>query len=133
MRKLALRTLLAALPLAALAATPATAGGPVETTILQHSSCGIDHPDDLCVYYGFVDSDNQKCISGRKVKIYRYVDTGGSPELELIDTAKTSRHGGFAGVGLPSDVSAAKAKALKRIVGSGANRVVCKAATYNGA
>jgi len=129
LRKLALGTLLAALPLTVMAAAPATAGGPVETTIVQHVSCG-GHPDpNLCVYSGFVDSTNAKCLPGRTVKMFRFING----EIKLVDTGKTSRRGGFGGVGPPSDVSAAKAKVLKRVVGSGANRVVCRGASYTGA
>jgi hypothetical protein len=128
MRKLALTTVLPVVAIAGLIAPPASAGGGSFPTTFGDVgvSCGIDppNPEDTCLYSGYIDSPRAKCIPNRKVKMFALVGVEGNPEL--VDVGTTSRKGGFGGLGRPSDVSAAKFKVTKRVIGSGDNRVVCR-------
>jgi hypothetical protein len=90
-------------------------------------SCGADLPGDRCLYSGVIDSESKKCIEGRKVKMYALLN--GGADTQLVDTGTTSEHGGFGGMGIPSDVSAAKFKVSKSQVGN----LTCKAKKYVGA
>ena len=89
-------------------------------------SCGPDLPGDKCLYSGVIDSESKKCIQGRKVKMFAFLDGGAT--IKLVDTGTTSKHGGFAGVGIPSDVSAAKFKAVESKVGD----LTCKGKSFTG-
>jgi hypothetical protein len=83
-------------------------------------------PDaDHCLYSGFITSKD-KCLANRKVKMFRLL-TGG--ETRLVDTDRTSGNGAFAGIGRPSEVSAAKFKVLREKRGND----VCGGAHFTGA
>ena len=41
----------------------------------QLSRCQIS-PGDKCIYSGVIDSESKKCIEGRKVKMYAYINSG---------------------------------------------------------
>jgi hypothetical protein len=128
MRKLALATALPVVVIAGLLAAPASAGGGSFPTTFGDVgvSCGIDPPNpvDICLYSGYIDSPRAKCIPNRKVKMFALVGVSGDPEL--VDVGTTSKKGAFGGLGRPSDVSAAKFRAVKRVIGGGDNRVVCR-------
>jgi len=89
-------------------------------------NCGPEYPGDQCLYSGVIDSQSKKCIEGRKVKMYAFIN-GGSDQV-LVDTGTTSENGAFAGMGISSDVSNAKWKVTKSKVGN----LTCKGKTYNG-
>ncbi len=89
-------------------------------------SCSADLPGDKCLYSGVIDSESKKCIEGRKVKMYAYVNSG--TDQVLVDTGTTSEHGGFGGMGIPSDVSAAKFKVSESQVGN----LTCKGKKFVG-
>jgi hypothetical protein len=127
MRKLVLGTVLPVVAIGGLLAAPASAGGSFPTTFGDVGvNCGIDppNPEDICLYSGYIDSPRAKCIPNRRVKMFALVGVEERPKL--VDIDGTSRKGAFAGLGRPSDVSAAKFKVLKRVIGSGDNRVVCR-------
>jgi hypothetical protein len=135
MRKLVLATALPVVAIAGLLASPASAGGGSFPTTFGDVgvNCGIDppNPQDICLYSGYIDSPRARCIPNRKVKMFALVGVQGNPEL--VDVGTTSRKGGFGGLGRPSDVSAAKFKVLKRVLGSGDNKVVCRAKSITSA
>jgi hypothetical protein len=62
--------------------------------------------------------------------MFALVGMAGVPEL--VDVGKTSREGAFAGIGRPSDVSAAKFTVLRKTIGSGNDKIVCMAKTFTG-
>jgi hypothetical protein len=106
----------------------AHAGAEAKTTFVDVGvSCGGELPPGKCLYLGVIDSESKKCVQGRTVEMFALLD-GGS-KVKLVDTGTTSKHGGFAGVGQPSDVSAAKFKVLK----SKAGDITCKAKSFTGA
>ena len=39
-------------------------------------NCCADLPGDKCLYSGVIDSESKKCIEGRKVKMYAFVNGG---------------------------------------------------------
>ncbi len=82
--------------------------------------------DDKCVYSGAIDSESKKCIDGRTVKMFAFINGGST--IKLVDTGTTSEHGGFGGVGISSDVSAAKFKVSKSQVGN----LTCKGKSFTG-
>jgi hypothetical protein len=129
MRKLVLTTVLPVIAIAGLFTAPAIAGGGSFPTQFGDVgvSCGIDppNPEDTCLYSGYIESPKAKCIPNRRVKMFALVGMAGNPEL--VDVSKTSKKGAFAGLGRPSDVSAAKFKVTKRVIGSGDKKVVCRA------
>jgi hypothetical protein len=90
-------------------------------------NCSAELPGDNCLYSGVIGSENKKCIEGRKVKMYAFVN-GGADQV-LVDTGTTSERGGFGGMGIPSDVSAAKFKVTESQVGN----VTCKGKKFVGA
>ena len=91
-------------------------GGSAKTSFVDIGvSCGGDLPNDKCLYSGVIDSESKKCIEGRKVKMFALLDGGST--TKLVDTGTTSKHGGFAGVGMPSEVSAAKFKVVESKAG----------------
>ncbi len=92
-----------ALPPGALAASIATDFGEV----------GVDCSGNAnkCRYFGYITSPNDKCLANRKVKLFRLLIDGST---ELVDVARTSKHGGFGGVGKSSEISAAKFKVLSQ-------------------
>ena len=116
--------ILLALGAMALGATQAQGRAKIDTVLAEHSvDCGWAPPD--CLYFGQLDSPEEKCIRGRKVQIFRILMGG---ERQLIDTDKTSRRGNFAGIGPSSEVSAFKLKVLPKQVGDDK----CKGTSYTG-
>jgi hypothetical protein len=89
-------------------------------------SCGADLPGNKCLYSGVIDSESEKCIKGRKVKMFAFIN--GGTETKLVDTGTTSENGAFGGLGRSSDVSAAKFKVVKSTVGN----LTCKAKSFTG-
>jgi len=89
-------------------------------------NCSPDLPDDKCLYSGVIDSESKKCIEGRKVKMYAFINGGST--VKLVDTGTTSKNGAFGGLGISSDVSNARWKVSKSNVGN----LTCKGKTYNG-
>jgi hypothetical protein len=89
-------------------------------------SCGPEYPGDKCLYSGVIDSESKKCIAGRKVKMFALINGGST--TKLVDTGTTSKNGAFAGLGISSDVSAAKFKAVE----SQAGNLTCKAKSFTG-
>jgi hypothetical protein len=134
MRKLVLGTVLSALVAVSLTAGTAGAGGGSFATTFGDTGvdCTIVHPTpDTCLYSGYIDSPKAKCIPNRKVKMFALVTMAGIPEL--VDVGTTSREGAFGGLGRPSDVSAAKFKVLRKTIGSGDNKITCRAKAFTGA
>jgi len=89
-------------------------------------NCSADLPGDNCLYSGVIDSESKKCVEGRKVKMYAYVN-GGADQV-LVDIGTTSENGAFGGMGISSDVSAAKFKVSKSQVGN----LTCKGKKFVG-
>jgi hypothetical protein len=135
MRKLVIATALSALALGGLGTLPASAGGGSFPTTFGDTqvSCGIEHPgpEEICLYSGYIVSPKAKCVPNRKVKMFALVGMPATPEL--VDVGRTSKEGGFGGLGKPSDVSAAKFKVVKKTIGSGDNKVTCRADSFIGA
>ena len=114
-----------ALGLLALGAAQAQGKAEFETTFSDHGvDCGFSPPD--CLYSGQIDSAKEKCIRGRKVKMFRLLMSG---KPQLVDTDKTTRNGNFVGLGLSSEVSAAKFKVLPKQIGDD----TCQGKTFIGA
>ena len=102
-------------------------GGTAATKFLDIGvSCSGDLPSDQCLYSGVIDSESKKCIEGRKVKMFAFVN--GGTDTQLVDTGTTSKNGAFAGMGISSDVSAAKFKAVQSKVGG----LTCKGKSFTG-
>jgi len=102
-------------------------GGSAKTSFVDIGvSCGGDLPNDKCLYSGVIDSESKKCVEGRKVKMFAFVN--GGTDTQLVDTGTTSKNGAFAGMGISSDVSAAKFKAVESKVGG----LTCKGKSFTG-
>lgn len=105
----------------------AKGGKEAKTSFLETGvSCGGDLPGDKCLYSGVIDSESKKCIEGRKVKMFAFIN--GGADTKLVDTGTTSENGAFAGMGISSDVSAAKFKVSESKVGD----LTCKGKSFTG-
>jgi hypothetical protein len=103
-------------------------GGSAKTSFIDVGvSCGGELPTNKCLYSGVIDSESRKCIQGRKVKMFALLD--GGLTTKLVDTGTTSKHGGFGGFGIPSEVSAAKFKVVESKVGG----LTCKGKSFTSA
>jgi hypothetical protein len=63
------------------------------TTVTIRGYTFVEKPN---LIYGSLDSDTQKCVAGRKVKIYDSTEQGGP--YKLTDTATASESGAWSGV-----------------------------------
>jgi hypothetical protein len=126
---------LAVVAMLGICAAPAGAGGgSAATQILDMTgNCNLEEPvpDDLCLYTGLIDSGKAKCVPNRTVRIF--VLAAPDAHLELVDTTRTSRRGGFGGLGRPSDFSAFRVKVLRKVIRTKRGRIVCKAAALTSA
>ena len=84
--------------LAACAAVPGMANGD-ETKAPVESAVEVVGADDVApgivLAWGYVDSERAECVKGRTVK-YQAGPTRKRGDLNTLDTAKTSKHGGWA-------------------------------------
>jgi hypothetical protein len=102
-------------------------GGEAKTSFVDVGvNCAPELPPDKCLYSGVIDSESKKCIAGRKVKMFAFIN--GGTVTKLVDTGTTSKHGAFAGMGISSDVSAAKFKVVESKVGD----LTCKGKSFTG-
>ena len=87
--------------------------------------CGPPPEPGICIYSGYIET-SKKCLPNRKVKMFALFMSG---PPQLADIGRTSKNGGFGGLGITGNVSAAKFKLLKKEVGG----VTCKGASFTGA
>ncbi len=74
---------------------------------------------------GTVSSAKRKCVGGRTVKIIRRFPAAGEPKL--IDTARTSTNGYWAGGGVEEINSVeGRVSVTRKVVRSGGGRLACK-------
>jgi hypothetical protein len=82
---------------------------------------------------GVVGSENDKCVAGRKVKVFAVSDLpekrGGSGTKTLVDVATTSKGGGWGARGDFTGAEGVQAKVTKKNIGSNGHRHICEADT----
>jgi hypothetical protein len=78
---------------------------------------------------GQVSSARAQCVPNRTVKVFAIFENG---SRELLDIARTSDNGAFAGVGRPSDeIDDALAKVRRKNIGGSGHRHICGKASAN--
>jgi hypothetical protein len=107
-------------------ASIAAAGGRSASTTLTLVDFADSNNNGMSDYIiGTVSSPKRKCEGGRTVKIIRRFP--GAGELKLIDTARTSTKGYWAGGGVEEINSIeGRVSVTRRVIRSGGRRLTCK-------
>ena len=109
------RTAIALLMATVFAAAAAPSAGGAPKRLVSHPSILGDAvaPDGLEVY-GLIFTDHRKCLRARKVKIFA---RNGPSDEKLIDTARSSKSGGWGAVGDFTGFFSIKARLVPKQVG----------------
>jgi hypothetical protein len=86
-------------------------------------------PTGPCLTSGWIESPRQRCLAGRKVKVFMIYSDRAPFQF---DVAATGRGGGFAAFGeIPEgDTAAIRARVTKKTFGRPGHRTTCKPATF---
>jgi hypothetical protein len=132
MRRLGLRTLLLCTAFAFVAFSAVAAArvpsSPTKVILDQFTETGSG-PDAQGHFVGHLESPKQGCVRDRTVKLFMRDGNDGS--ITLADTDKTGRHGGWVLDGGLFTIDRAQVRATRKVIGSGDNRRICKAGTFN--
>lgn len=111
MRRAAIALLVAAA--FAVAATPSVGGAP-KRLVSQPAIFGDSMVPGGLAVYGGIFTDHKKCLRGRKVKIFA---RNGPSDEKLVDTTRSSKNGGWGGLGDFTGYFSIKARLVRKQVG----------------
>jgi hypothetical protein len=106
----------------AMAVGPAQAKAPTASTTVTIQR--VSSEGSAFVTYGILDSSSRKCLANRKVKVYYDTDPNTGP-FKLVDTARTSDNGEWAGYYETQSIFRVKAVATETKVGRRHHRLTC--------
>ncbi len=111
----------------ATAAGAASAGKHYATTIdvRGENPPGGTNPN-VYIEFGQVHSTARACIAGRSLQMVETLVGGGH---KVMDVGQSSKNGAFALVGNFNGFSSGAIKAARKVIGSGAKRKICDAAS----